>query len=57
MSAPHAGRSKNNVGRINFAAHITDRVDLLPWDDTNNVVLCGQSPGAMAIAGTSDSAE
>jgi pimeloyl-ACP methyl ester carboxylesterase len=39
---------------INLSTHISDLVNVLNWEDLNDVVLCGHSYGGMVIAGAAE---
>ena len=49
-------RSHTFTPAINLDTHITDIVNLLTWEDLENVVLCGHSYGGMVVTGAADRA-
>ena len=44
-------RSHLRSGDIDLDTHITDIVNVIAWEDLNNVVLCGHSYGGWVISG------
>ncbi len=51
-----AERSDDNARPINLTTHINQIVDLLTFEDLQDVVLCGHSYGGMVITGVADKA-
>lgn len=49
-------RSHLMSANINLDTHITDVVNVLKWEDLNNVVLCGHSYGGWIISGVAEQA-
>jgi len=49
-----AERSKDNCHPINLTTHINEIVDLLMWEELDDVVLCGHSYGGMVVGGVAD---
>src|SRR5690606_22210546 len=49
-------RSHTFTPAINLDTHIADIVNLLAWEDLENVVLCGHSYGGMVVTGVADRA-
>jgi len=49
-----AERSHTYTTAINLDTHITDIVNLLAWEDLEDVVLCGHSYGGTVITGVAD---
>ena len=51
-----AERSHLREGGINLTTHITDVLNLLRWEELDNVLLCGHSYGGMVVTGAADRA-
>lgn len=49
-----AERSHTYTSAINLETHIADIVNLLIWEDMENIVLCGHSYGGTVITGAAD---
>jgi pimeloyl-ACP methyl ester carboxylesterase len=51
-----AERSHLMSPEINLTTHITDIVNLLRWEELDDIVLCGHSYGGMVVTGVADKA-
>lgn len=49
-----AERSKENFRSINLTTHINEVIDLIKWEELDNIVLCGHSYGGMVVGGVAD---
>jgi pimeloyl-ACP methyl ester carboxylesterase len=49
-----ADRAHLFSGAITLSTHIADIVNLIKWEDLNDVVLCGHSYGGMVISGVAE---
>lgn len=49
-----ADRSHLLSESINLSTHITDIVNLIRWEEINDIVLCGHSYGGMVVTGVAD---
>jgi pimeloyl-ACP methyl ester carboxylesterase len=49
-----ADRSHLLSASVNLSTHITDVVNLIRWEELNDIVLCGHSYGGMVVTGVAD---
>ena len=49
-------RSHLIADTVNLTTHITDIVNLLRWEELENILLCGHSYGGMVVTGAADRA-
>jgi pimeloyl-ACP methyl ester carboxylesterase len=49
-----ADRSHLLSASVNLSTHITDVVNLIRWEEMNDIVLCGHSYGGMVVTGVAD---
>ena len=49
-----ADRSHLLSESVNLSTHVTDVVNLIRWEELNDVVLCGHSYGGMVVTGVAD---
>lgn len=49
-----ADRSHLLSASVNLSTHVTDVVNLIRWEELNDIVLCGHSYGGMVVTGVAD---